>query len=50
MISIIFTRSGGPPAAALTTSADSRKNSGPIAAGVMTHNAFTSSLPLLSNR
>ena len=35
MISTIFARSGGPPAAALTTSAASRKNSGPIAAGVI---------------
>jgi hypothetical protein len=33
MISIIFARSGGPPAAALITSADSRKCCGPIAAG-----------------
>ena len=50
MISAIFARSGGPPAAALITSADSRKYCGPIAAGVITQSAFTSWLPLLSNR
>ncbi len=43
MISAIFARSGGPPAAALITSADSRKYCGPIAAGVTTHSTFTSS-------
>ncbi len=35
---------------ALITSAASRKNCGPIAAGVITHSAFASWLPLLSNR
>ena len=41
MISAILTRSGGPPAAALITAADSRKYCGPIAAGVMAQRAFT---------
>ncbi len=50
MISIIFTRSGGPPDAALSTSAGSRKNRGPIAAGEMTQSTLASSLPLLSKR
>ncbi len=50
MISTILTRSGGPPRAALTTSAASRKYCGPIAAGVMAQSAFASWLPLLSNR
>ncbi len=50
MISAVFARSGGPPAAALITSAHSRKNYGPIAAGVTTVSPFTSSVPLLSNR
>jgi len=45
MIAIIFAGSGGPPAAALITSADSRKYCGPIAAGVTTQSTFTSSLP-----
>src|SRR6266567_6741368 len=49
MISIIFALSGGPPAAALITSAASRKYCGPSAAGVITHSTFTSWLPLLSN-
>jgi len=43
-------RSGGPPAAALITSVDSRKYCGPIAAGVITQSAVTSWLLLLSNR
>ena len=42
MISAIFARSGGPPAAALITSADSRKYCGPIAAGVITQSALAS--------
>ena len=42
MISAIFARSGGPPGVALITSAASRKNCGPIAAGVITHSAFAS--------
>jgi DNA-binding MarR family transcriptional regulator len=46
MISAIFARSGGPPAAALITSADSRKYCGPIAAGVITQSA--SHLPRMS--
>ena len=50
MISAIFARSGGPPAAALITSADSRKYCGPIAAGVIKQSAFTASIPWLSNR
>lgn len=50
MISTIFTRSGGPPPAARTNSAASRKNCGPIAAGVTIHRPFTTSAPLLSNR
>ena len=50
MISIIFALSGGPPAAALITSAASRKYCGPSAGGVITHSASTSWLPLLSNR
>src|SRR5215831_8884416 len=50
MISAILARSGGPPNAALITSADSRKYSGPIAAGVITQSAFASWLPLLSKR
>src|SRR5579862_1783545 len=50
MISAILTRSGGPPAAASISAAHSRKNCGPIAAGVMAHTAFTSWLPSLSNR
>jgi hypothetical protein len=50
MIAIIFALSGGPPAAALITSADSRKYCGPMAAGVITQSAFTSWAPLLSNR
>jgi hypothetical protein len=50
MTSPIFARSGGPPAAALITSAASRKNCGPIAAGVITPSAFASSDPLLTNR
>ena len=50
MISAILARSGGPPAAALSTSKASRKYSGPIAAGVITHSAFAYWLPLLSNR
>ena len=50
MISAIVARSGGPPAAALITSADSRKYCGPIAAGVITQSAFTSWAPLLSKR
>jgi len=50
MISAILVRSGGPPAAALTTSAESRKYCGPIAAGVMTQSTFTSRLPSLSIR
>jgi hypothetical protein len=49
MIPAILVWSGGPPAAALITSADSRKYCGPIAAGVITQSAFTSQLPLLSN-
>jgi hypothetical protein len=44
MISIILALSGGAPSAALITAATSRKYSGPIAAGVMTQRAFTSSL------
>ena len=36
MISAILARSGGPPAAAFSTSNTSRKYCGPIAAGVMT--------------
>jgi hypothetical protein len=43
MISVIFTRSGGPPAAALITSAAWRKYCGPMAAGV---SAFASRLQL----
>jgi hypothetical protein len=39
---------GGRPAAASMTSAASRKYAGPIIAGVMTANCFTSSLPRLS--
>ena len=39
-----------PPAAALITSADSRKYRGPIAAGVITQSPLTSWLTLLSNR
>lgn len=50
MISIIFAGFGGPPAAALITSAASRKYSGPIAAGEITQSALTSRLPKLSNR
>ena len=50
MISAIFVRSGGPPAAALMTSAASRKYCGPIAAGVITQRAFTPFVPLLSKR
>ncbi len=50
MISIIFARSGGPPPATPATSAASRKNCGPIAAGVTTHSPFTSFVPLLSKR
>jgi hypothetical protein len=50
MISASLARSGGPPPAALITSADSRKYYGPIAAGLMTQSAFTSWIPLLSNR
>ena len=46
MTSAIFARSRGPPAAALSTSNASRKYSGPMAAGVMTHSAFASWLPL----
>ena len=42
MISAIIARSGGPPAARSITSAASRKNCGPIAAGVMRQSAFTS--------
>ena len=42
---IIFALSGGPPPAAFTTSAASRKYSGPIAAGVTTHSTFASWLP-----
>jgi len=42
LISAIFARSGGPPAAALTTSADSRKYCGPTAAGVITQSTLTS--------
>lgn len=42
MISIILARSGGPPAAAFIASAHSRKNCGPIAAGVTMHNTFAS--------
>lgn len=42
MISIILARSGGPPAEAFIASALSRKNCGPIAAGVTMHNAFAS--------
>jgi hypothetical protein len=49
MISAIFARSGGPPDAALITSADSQKYWGPIAAGVIAQSAFVSGLPLLSN-
>jgi hypothetical protein len=45
MISAIFARSGGPPAAALITSADSRKYCGPIAAGVITQSALASWVP-----
>lgn len=48
-ISAIFARSGGPPAAALITSAASRKYCEPIAAGVITWSAFASWFPLLSN-
>jgi len=40
MISVIFTRSGGPPAAALITSAAWRKYCGPMAAGVITQSVF----------
>ena len=43
MISAIFSRSGGPLAAALITSAASRKYCGPIAAGVIKQSALTSS-------
>ena len=50
MISTIFARSGGPPAAALITSANSRKYCGPIAAGVITQSALASWVPWLSNR
>ena len=50
MISANFARSDGPPAVAFITSADSRKYCGPIAAGVITQSAFTSWIPLLSNR
>jgi len=50
MISAIFARSGGPPAAAVITSADSRNYCGPIAAGVIRQSAFTASIPWLSNR
>lgn len=46
MISVIFTRSGGPPAAALITSAAWRKYCGPMAAGVITQSAFASRLQL----
>lgn len=49
MISAILARSGGPPAAALITSAESRKYCGPIAAGVITQSTFASWIPLLSN-
>src|SRR5215472_6865572 len=42
--------SGGPPAAALITSADSRKYGGPIAAVVITQSAFASWPQLLSKR
>lgn len=42
MISIILARSGGPPAEAFIASALSRKNCGPIAAGVTMHNTFAS--------
>ena len=48
MIAINLARSGGPPPA-LITSADSRKYSGPMAAGLMTTSAFASSLPWLAN-
>ena len=43
-------RSGGPPAAALITSVDSRKYCGLIAAGVIRQSAFAFWIPLLSNR
>lgn len=39
MISAIFVRSGGPPAAARSTSNASRKYSGPMAAGVIAERA-----------
>jgi hypothetical protein len=50
IISTIFARSGGPPFAALITSAASRKYCGPIAAGVTRQSTFTSWLVLLSKR
>ena len=50
IISIIFARSGGAPAAAFTNSAASRKYSGPIAAGVTMHSTFASWAVLLSKR
>jgi hypothetical protein len=43
----ILVRSGGPPAAASITSADSRKYCGPITAGVIAQSAFTFRLPSL---
>ena len=49
MISATFVRSGGPPAAALITSALSRKNCGHSAAGVTAHSTLASVIPLLSN-
>jgi hypothetical protein len=42
MISASLARSGAPPAAALITSAHSRKYCGPKAAGVITQSALTS--------
>src|SRR5262249_42134460 len=50
MIPAILTWPGGPPAAAVITSAASRKYPGPIAAGVIAQSALTSWLPWLSNR
>src|SRR5262245_46948591 len=40
MMSANFARSGGPPAAAFSTSKASRKYCGPMAAGVITHSTF----------
>ena len=41
-VPVLPTRSGGPPPVALITSAGSRKNCGPIAAGVIAHSARAS--------